>query len=71
MLSAIAQDYVAKMLDVYLEDFTTRFGTHSIGSNFLVWMELEKAGIVKISQDRTTAILDPDAVTRSAYPDDE
>lgn len=70
MLSATAQEYVSKMLDVYLEDFTTRFGTHNIGSNFLVWIELEKAGIVTLNHERTVAILNPDAVTRNAYPDD-
>ena len=70
MLSAAAQEYVSQMLETYLEDSTTHFVTHDIGGNFMVWMELERAGIVNITPDRTIAILAPEAVIRNAYPDD-
>lgn len=70
MLSYVAQEYASKMLAVFLEDATTRFGTHNIGNDFTAWMELEKAGIVHINADRTLAILDTDAILHDAFPDE-
>ena len=68
MLSNVAQNYAASMLDAYLESETTEFTTQDIGTNALVWIELEQAGIIKIRNG--IAILNPDAIIQDAFPED-
>lgn len=70
MLSYVAQEYVAKMLETYLEDENTVFKAKDIGFDRFAWKELEDAGIVKSYPRLGTVELDPDAVTRDAYPEE-
>lgn len=69
MLSYFAQEYVAKMLETYLEDENTIFKIKDIGFDKFAWKELENAGIVTTYQRLGTVVLYPEAVTRDAYPD--
>ena len=60
MLSYDAQEYLSKMLDTYLKDGeTTTFRTSDIGTNPLVWKELENANIVKLFPKFGTVEYDP------------
>ena len=70
MLSYAAQEYLSKMLDVYLKDGeTTVFKASDIGINPYVWKELESAGIVKLFPQLGTVEYDPYA-NDMFYPDD-
>lgn len=70
MLSYTAQEYLSKMLDAYLKDGeTTTFHTSNIGTNPLVWKELESAGVVKLFPRFGTVEYDPYANDMYA-PDD-
>lgn len=70
MLSYAAQEYVSKMLGVYLEDGkTTTFKIIDIGTDQSVWNELENAGIVKLFPKFGTVEYDPYA-DDTLYPSD-
>ena len=71
MLSNTAQDYVAAMLDAYLEDETTTFKMKDIGLNPTVWAEIENASIVDTFRQLGVVQFNPDAVLRDAFPDKE
>ena len=70
MLSYAAQEYLSKMLGVYLKDGeTTVFRSSDIGTDPLVWKELENAGCVKLFPQFGTVEFDPYA-NDMFYPDD-
>lgn len=60
MLSYAAQEYLSQMLDAYLEDGeTTTFRISDIGTDPLIWKELESAGCVKLFPKFGTVEYDP------------
>ena len=70
MISYAAQEYVSRMLAVYLKDgTTTTFRTSEIGTDPFIWKELERAGIVKLFPRFGTVEFDPYA-NEEFYPDD-
>ena len=70
MVSYDAQEYISRMLAIYLEDgVTTTFRASEIGNNPFVWKELENAGVVKLFPRFGTIEFDPDA-SDLFYPDD-
>ena len=71
MLSYIAQEYLSRMLDVYLEDGeTTVFKMTDVGTDHSAWKELEDAGIVKLFPVFGTVEFDPYA-DDTYYPEDK